>query len=83
MALLMKLLLYIKPLSICSCVRKIFFNIVIEESLGLNLSNMRETTESVKKFCSIKPEMINYYFWFLLRLIDIQKLYTFIILNIS
>lgn len=43
---------------------------------------MRETTESVKKFYIIKPEMINY-FLALLRLIDIQKLYTFIILNIS
>ena len=55
---------------------------LIEENLGLNLSNMRETTESVKKFYIIKPEMINY-FLALLRLIDIQKLYTFIILNIS
>lgn len=34
------------------------FITVIEESLGLSLSNLRETTESTNKFCTIKLEMI-------------------------
>lgn len=42
---------------------------------------MRETTASVKKFCTVKPEMISEYFCFTEA--DIQKLYAFMILNIN